>query len=276
MNTTATTGRQLERAMAVLTALALLIGMAMVLAPSADAAAGTNDAEYWETQFEHPAKCYKHEIGESTPHGAITDDGYTVTLNPFDQNWWGDHWEALIVKAGSGEGSNLVTHHPSAGVAYPAPDGKEVSHWIVCKGETPVTTTTEEETTTSTTEQQTTTSTTEQQTTTSTTEQQTTTSTTEQQTTTSTTEQETTTTTERETSTTERETTTTTQPSTTTTEAEIAGTVVTTTPEVEVTSETLPFTGFENGTTGMLALALVGSGLMVLTVARAVAKENEE
>ncbi|MCH7900255.1 MAG: hypothetical protein IH818_05040 [Acidobacteria bacterium] len=51
-------------------------------------------------------------------------------------------------------------------------------------------------------------------------------------------------------------------------------TIVSTT--VEVSVETLPFTGFENGTTGLLALLLVGSGALALVGTRVFREETDE
>ena len=44
----------------------------------------------------------------------------------------------------------------------------------------------------------------------------------------------------------------------------------------EVSPETLPFTGFENGTTGLLALLLVGSGALALVGTRVFREETDE
>jgi hypothetical protein len=92
----------------------------------------TNDPDYWETSplIPHQAQCYKHE-GGGGEHGTVTNNGKTVVLNTFNQNWPGDHWELLVVKAG---GFDAVTVHPQAGVEYAAYQYKDVSHWIVCKG----------------------------------------------------------------------------------------------------------------------------------------------
>lgn len=116
----------------------------------------SNSASYWEGQTEHPSTCYKHDSPTSSnEHGS--SNGSSVTLNPFNPNWPGDHWEMLVVKGGSEQngGGDAVYSHPSAGIQYTAPINPQtgypfgVSHWIVCKGTTPTTTTT---TTTSTTE----------------------------------------------------------------------------------------------------------------------------
>lgn len=99
-----------------------------------------NNETYWEALYaDHKADCYKVDGPYSSSHGTISDDKKTITLVPFNQAWPGDHWEALIIKAGD---TNLVTRHPQAGVAYASPinaGGKQadVSHWIVCKGTTP-------------------------------------------------------------------------------------------------------------------------------------------
>ena len=114
-----------------------LIGVEGSMEPATSAA---NSTKYWEDLYaDHNAECYKSE--GNTEHGKLTDKKKTVTLNPFNQAWPGDHWEVLVVKAGN---TNNVIHHPAAGVAYASPlnsGGKqaEVSHWIVCKGTTPET-----------------------------------------------------------------------------------------------------------------------------------------
>lgn len=93
---------------------------------------------------EHESQCFKHEGTGSNEHG--TANGSTVTLNPFNQDWPGDHWESLTIKGGSdSNGGGSVTYdHPEAGVPYSTLTNPqsgypfEVSHWIVCKGVTPV------------------------------------------------------------------------------------------------------------------------------------------
>ncbi|MDY0910335.1 hypothetical protein [Microbacterium sp. CFBP9034] len=118
---------------------ATLIGAVGVLEP---ATSTENSVEYWETRFaEHQADCYKVEGANSSSHGTVTDGGKTITLKPYQDSWPGDHWEALIIKAGN---TNNVIQHPTAGVAYASPEnggGQQatVSHWIVCKGTTPAT-----------------------------------------------------------------------------------------------------------------------------------------
>lgn len=87
---------------------------------------------------EHQAVCYKHEGNSS--HGTVV--GKTVVLNAFDPSWPGDHWHTLVVKGGD---DRTIINHPVAGVAYSAPLNNggqvpDVSHWIVCKGTTPVVT----------------------------------------------------------------------------------------------------------------------------------------
>ena len=113
-----------------------LIGAVGAMEP---ATAEANSLKYWEKRYaEHGAVCYNSE--RSSSHGELTDGNKTVTLYPYQDSWPGDHWEVLVVKAGN---TNNVIHHPVAGVAYASPlneGGKqaEVSHWIVCKGTTPV------------------------------------------------------------------------------------------------------------------------------------------
>jgi hypothetical protein len=101
----------------------------------------SNDVGYWEKQYAaHDAVCYKVDGANSSGHGTVSADGKTVTLKPFDQSWPGDHWELLVIKAGNLWNNVIV--HPEAGVAYASPEnngGQQavISHWIVCKGETP-------------------------------------------------------------------------------------------------------------------------------------------
>ncbi|WP_194409412.1 hypothetical protein [Microbacterium cremeum] len=98
-----------------------------------------NQESYWETRYaDHQAECYKVDGARSSSHGTISADKKTITLVPFQDAWPGDHWEALIIKAGN---TNNVIRHPEAGVAYASPSNgnnqADVSHWIVCKGTTP-------------------------------------------------------------------------------------------------------------------------------------------
>ncbi|GAA5093458.1 hypothetical protein GCM10025760_23620 [Microbacterium yannicii] len=101
----------------------------------------SNGAAYWEDLYSaHMVKCYKVDGPNSSGHGSVSTDGKTVTLNRFDQSWPGDHWELLVIKAGDLWNSVIV--HPAAGVAYDSPVNNggqqaQVSHWIVCKGQTP-------------------------------------------------------------------------------------------------------------------------------------------
>ncbi|WP_163618846.1 hypothetical protein [Microbacterium sp. B35-30] len=99
-------------------------------------AAGMNQVGDWVDFTDHEATCY--EGGGS--HGTVTDNGLTVTLKPFGENWDGDHWELLVIKAGNLWNNVIV--HPEANKAYASPPNAsgnqaEVSHWIVCKGTTP-------------------------------------------------------------------------------------------------------------------------------------------
>lgn len=130
----------------VLVAASVLLGG---FAASAGADHNPNDPDYWESRTEHPSTCYYHEASGGS-HGRLADSGKAVKLNAFDPSW-GTHWELLVVKGGSvdngyGRG-NAVYHHPSAGVNYYPPSNgggqrPDVSHWIVCKGTVPPTTTT--------------------------------------------------------------------------------------------------------------------------------------
>lgn len=130
----------------VLVAASVLLGG---FATNAGADHNPNDPDYWESRTEHPSTCYYHEA-DGGSHGGLADNGKAVKLKAFQPSW-GTHWELLVVKGGSidvgyGRG-NAVYDHPSAGVNYYPPsdgDGQRpsVSHWIVCKGTVPPTTTT--------------------------------------------------------------------------------------------------------------------------------------
>lgn len=100
----------------------------------------TNHTDYWKQLYPDAVSCYSSE--GNTDHGRITDGGKTVTLNEYNPSWPGDHWEVLVIKAGNLW--NSVIENPKAGVAYASPPNNggqqaNVSHWIVCKGETPPT-----------------------------------------------------------------------------------------------------------------------------------------
>lgn len=130
----------------VLVAASVLLGG---FATSAGADHNPNDPDYWESRTEHPSTCYKH-TADGGSHGGLADNGKAVKLKTFQPSW-GTHWELLVVKGGSidvgyGRG-NAVYDHPSAGVNYYPPSNgggqrPSVSHWIVCKGTVPPTTTT--------------------------------------------------------------------------------------------------------------------------------------
>lgn len=130
----------------VLVAASVLLGG---FATSAGADHNPNDPDYWESRTEHPSTCYYHEA-DGGSHGGLADNGKAVKLKAFQPSW-GTHWELLVVKGGSidvgyGRG-NAVYGHPSAGVNYYPPSNgggqrPSVSHWIVCKGTVPPTTTT--------------------------------------------------------------------------------------------------------------------------------------
>jgi len=130
----------------------LVIGLGLAVGGLAPATAsggnGSNDSDksnstsYWLKQYPNADSCYKHEGRDmSNAHGTRTNGKKAITLNEFGSSWPGDRWEVLIVKAGSTGGTdgkgNAVYELPDAGVAYFAPNNKEVSHWIVCKGTTP-------------------------------------------------------------------------------------------------------------------------------------------
>ncbi len=63
---------------------------------------------------------------------------------------------------------------------------------------------------------------------------------------------------------------------TTTIPDEVSPTTIVSTTDPEVSPETLPFTGFENGTSGLLALVLVASGALALVGTRVFREETDE
>ncbi len=243
--------------------LALLTVQLLVLASVASANPDNpNDPEYWEARYPNAIACYYHDGAQlNTQHGRITNDGQAVTLKPFREAWPGDHYEVLVVKSGSvdvGNGpGNAVYPHPSVGVPYFGPlnaggEQGQVSHWIICKGEDAVVTTT----------------TTEAPTTTTTTEEPTTTTTTTEATT-STTEAPTTTTTSVAPTSTQATTTTTEAPTTTTTQGSTSTEATTTTLQVLSSGvETLPDTGAEIEDVAMAGLLIFLFGLSVVAWAR--------
>jgi hypothetical protein len=125
---------------------AVVVGLLLVSASAVTAAVPTgsaaNQASSWVTHLANDkgitAQCFKHEADAETSHGYV--DGKAVVLNTFNQAWFGDHWALLVVKGG--QNGRTVVYNPTAGVEYFAPDNDngrpaDVSHWIVCKGETP-------------------------------------------------------------------------------------------------------------------------------------------
>ena len=127
------------RKLAATTTLTLLM-LATILAGTATADP-LNDPDYWVTYFEGASHCVKHETPSDTPHGYETEAG--VILNPI-QPEWGAAWVGLVIKAGT---ERTIVADPVAGVEYPSPEGREVSHWIVCKAAEPPPTTTTTSTT---------------------------------------------------------------------------------------------------------------------------------
>lgn len=126
-------------------ALLLIAGM-FTLGAGAANATESNQVGYWQALYPNAVSCYKYD-NDGGVHGIVTNGGDAVTLNPFQQSWPGDRWEVLIVNGGSvdtGNGpGNAVYPLPTAGTPYFAPQNAGdqqagVSHWIVCKGETPV------------------------------------------------------------------------------------------------------------------------------------------
>ncbi len=143
-----------KRILAAVTTLALALGMSVGGAGTAFAdhnpghtnnQQNPNHPEYWKKLYPNSIECYKYDPpGTSNAHGSLKDGG--VVLNSYGANWPGDRWEVLIVKGGS-EGDNgngdAIYPLPVAGQVYLPPlnnggNVAAVSHWIVCKGSTPV------------------------------------------------------------------------------------------------------------------------------------------
>ena len=187
------------------------------------------------------------ELKQDPPGNGVESDGtLTVTISNFDGKSfdWSSNIgvDAVFVKAGNA-GSHFYIYQPPAesigdtGISSPGETGNEISHITFCYDLADPTTTTTEATTTTT--------------------------------------EATTTTTEATTTTTEA-TTTTTEATTTTIPDEVLPTVITTSTTVEVLpSDTLPFTGPEDGNAAFLAMLLIASGSIALVAARAFRDETD-
>lgn len=55
-----------------------------------------NDPDYWEARTTHESECFKHD--RNSDHGKLNAAATGVILNQFNQSWYGDHWELLVVK----------------------------------------------------------------------------------------------------------------------------------------------------------------------------------
>ncbi len=152
---------QTKRRRALLVALvATIIASVTMVVPGsfaeADPGPNYNSPDYWETTLpggSEANQCFDHQAnqagGSTNAHGSSS--GNTVTLNPFNQSWFGDHYSLLVVKGGNvdlgnGPGNNVYPK-PVAGTPYAAPNNAggqpaNVSHWIVCKGKVETQTTT--------------------------------------------------------------------------------------------------------------------------------------
>ena len=78
-----------------------LVGAVGELQPWSEA---TNHADYWKDAGPHDgAQCFSFDANDegvsSNEYGSSVDK--TVTLNAFNQEWPGDHFELLVVKGGS-------------------------------------------------------------------------------------------------------------------------------------------------------------------------------
>ncbi len=115
---------------------AALLGFANQASADVPSGSDANQEATWVTYIHDTygitAECFKHEGQGQTVHGTAT--AKTVVLAPFGDDWYGTAYALLVVKAGTG---NLVTYQPTAGTVYLTPEGKDISHWIVCKGEFP-------------------------------------------------------------------------------------------------------------------------------------------
>lgn len=117
--------------------LAIFLSAADAAVPTGSAA---NQPANWEAHLLNDkgvtAQCFKHEANNAgvsvSEHGVSV--GNSVKLNPFNQEWYGDHWALLVIKSST---NNKVIYNPSAGVWYSGVGNHAVSHWIVCKGVTP-------------------------------------------------------------------------------------------------------------------------------------------
>lgn len=82
---------------------------------------GPNQVAYWEGLGY--GDCSKTELADGV--GA-------VTLDPLPA---GTVYTLLVLKAGSGDGANVVVEDPEAGIVYDHGTGKDLSHVIVCTDE---------------------------------------------------------------------------------------------------------------------------------------------
>ena len=121
----------------------LLIALVVALIPTAafGSSGNENHPDHWKNKYPNAVACYKYDPpGQKNEHGKLTNGGKAVVLNPYKSSWPGDRWEVLVVKGG--QNGREVYELPKAGVDYHPPknnNGKypEVSHWIVCKGQSP-------------------------------------------------------------------------------------------------------------------------------------------
>jgi len=217
------------------------------------------------------------ELKQDPPGDGEESDGtLTVTITNFDGKSfdWSSNIgvDAVYVKAGSA-GSYLYIYEPPAestgdtGLTTPGDTGNAISHIAFCSDLEDTTTTVDDSSTTTVDDSSTTTV--DDSSTTTVDDSSTTTvddsSTTTVDDSTTTTVDDSSTTTDRE-----RGTTTTPPPTTPTPTDEVLATTITAAPTtVEIDPvDTLPFTGVDSGTYGLLAMALIGIGALTLTWAR--------
>jgi len=219
--------------------------------PDVECASSLWNGGYWKVQVNDGSLA---GVETNVANDAIDPISLVDGTVTWENNHSTDYVFRIVRKSGQTISSDIEgLWGPGEGGTFSVP--QDISHITFCFTEAPTTTT---EATTTTTEA--------------------TTTTTEATTTTT---EATTTTTEATTTTTEA-TTTTTAPSTTTSSIpdEVEGTVITTTTvpdevlDTEVTASTLPFTGGENEHLAMFALALLGSGMLIVLGVRSLERSG--
>lgn len=217
--------------------------------PATECISDSWNGGYWKIQVNDGV--LTNQIESDDGEGNDIDDA--ITLNS-DGSWVNNHDDPvfrIILKVGQGQGSDVI-HEPPVNPIDLTTSG--LSHVTFCFSDPPTTTSSSTSSTTSSSTTSSTTTTTEPTTTTT------------------------------EPTTTTQVTTATTEATTTTIEDEVLGTVVTSTTEAPTTTvedevagtHVLPFTGIESDQMAMLAMALLGGGILTLVGSQSIRRRHEE